>query len=168
MLYLCTLKVQIICTYSLLMDVLSTILSSSRTVFTPQWLALSCEERDRQSELSNVLAFKGGTSLMLLSNSFPIQPQRWNSLPLTLWLTKINSRGFSDYSLTHYERLRFEPLVVLLSKIYSLLSFTFHLSLFTFQFPLTPLSFRWQYRSSHRGGWGVKHHKGFSKEPHNL
>ena len=49
MLYLCTPKVQIICTYSLLMDVLSTILSSSRTVFTPQWLALSCEERDRQS-----------------------------------------------------------------------------------------------------------------------
>ncbi len=31
------------------MNVLSTILSSSRTVFTPQWLAMVCEDRDRQS-----------------------------------------------------------------------------------------------------------------------
>ena len=31
------------------MDVLSTILSSSRTVFTPQWLVMVCEDRDRQS-----------------------------------------------------------------------------------------------------------------------
>ena len=31
------------------MDVLSTILSSSRTVFTPQWLALTLDIQDRQS-----------------------------------------------------------------------------------------------------------------------
>lgn len=47
--YLCTLKVQKNCIYSLFMNILSTILSSSRTVFTPQWLAMVCEDRDRQS-----------------------------------------------------------------------------------------------------------------------
>lgn len=31
------------------MDVLSSILTSSRTVFTPQWLALTCNEKERQS-----------------------------------------------------------------------------------------------------------------------
>ena len=49
LLYLCTLKVQINCICGLRMDVLSTILSSSRTVFTPQWLALTCDEKERQS-----------------------------------------------------------------------------------------------------------------------
>ncbi len=47
--YICTLKVQKKCIYSLFMNVLTTILSSSRTVFTPQWLAMVCEDRDRQS-----------------------------------------------------------------------------------------------------------------------
>ena len=36
-------------TYSLYMDVINTILSSSRTVFTSQWLSLVCDNRDRQS-----------------------------------------------------------------------------------------------------------------------
>lgn len=31
------------------MDVLNKILSSSRTVFTPQWLALTCDTKERQS-----------------------------------------------------------------------------------------------------------------------
>ncbi|MBR4453949.1 MAG: hypothetical protein IKS33_06800 [Bacteroidales bacterium] len=31
------------------MNILNIILSSSRTVFTPQWLAMTCEEKERQS-----------------------------------------------------------------------------------------------------------------------
>lgn len=46
------------------MEVLSTILSSSRTVFTPQWLAMSCEERDRQSLRRSLMYYaKKGTLL---------------------------------------------------------------------------------------------------------
>lgn len=49
LLYLCALKVQNICSYSSHMEILNTILTSPRTVITPQWLTLVSGTQDRVS-----------------------------------------------------------------------------------------------------------------------
>ena len=46
------------------MDILSTILSSPRTVFTPQWLALTCDTKERQS-LRRSLMYYAKTGALL-------------------------------------------------------------------------------------------------------
>ena len=57
------------------MDILSTILSSPRTVFTPQWLALTCDTKERQSLRRSLMYYAKTGALLNLRKGIYAKPK---------------------------------------------------------------------------------------------